>query len=175
MGVQTVMYMATIFGKEELKLETGTLIQVILIIQIIAIIGANLFARVSGKYGNIKAIIAVIFVWIIVCIAAYFVQTQNQFYILAVIVGFVMGGVQSLSRSTYSKLIPQNTTDHASYFSFYDVMDKVSTFAGTLMFGVIAELSGGMRNSALALSLLFVIGLVLLWNIPSKKIYNLSK
>ena len=120
MGVQTVMYMATIFGKQELNLPTATLIQVILIIQIIAIVGANLFAKVSGKYGNIKAIIAVIVIWIIVCVTAYFVKSESQFYILAVIVGFVMGGIQSLSRSTYSKLIPQDTENHASYFSFYE-------------------------------------------------------
>ena len=175
MGVQTVMYMATIFGKQELNLPTATLIQVILIIQIIAIVGANLFAKVSGKYGNIKAIIAVIVIWIIVCVTAYFVKSESQFYILAVIVGFVMGGIQSLSRSTYSKLIPQDTENHASYFSFYDVMDKVSTFVGTLMFGVIAELSGGMRNSTLALSAFFIIGMILLWNIPSKKVYNLVR
>lgn len=173
MGVQTVMYMATIFGKNELKLQEESLIIVILVIQIIAIIGANVFARVSGRYGNIRAIAVVIVVWIGVCIAAYFVSNGNQFYVLAVIVGFVMGGVQSLSRSTYSKLIPQNTHDHASYFSFYDVMDKVSTFAGTLMFGMIADLSGGMRNSALALSVFFVIGLLFLIKIPSRKVYNI--
>ena len=98
-----------------------------------------------------------------------------QFYILAILVGLVMGGVQSLSRSTYSKLIPQDTSNTASYFSFYDVMDKISTFAGTLAFGFIAQLSGGMRNSALALSIFFIISLFFLLRIPSKNIYLISR
>src|SRR5690606_12986633 len=127
LGVQTVMYMATLFGKEELKLETSNLIVVILIIQLLAIPGANLFAWISGKYGNIHALSIILFIWIGVCIGAYFVREGTQFYSLAVVVGFVMGGVQSMSRSTYAKLIPADTIDHASYFSFYDVADKIST------------------------------------------------
>ncbi len=175
MGVQTVMYMATIFGKDQLHLETASLIIVILIIQIIAVAGAQVFAKVSAKYGNIKALCGLVFIWIGVCISAYFVANATQFYILAVLVGFVMGGVQSLSRSTYAKLIPEDTNDHASYFSFYDVMDKVSTFAGTLSFGFIAQMSGGMRNSTLALSVFFAISLLFLFRIPSKNIYAIRK
>lgn len=175
MGVQTVMYMATIFGKDQLHLETASLIIVILIIQIIAVLGAQIFARVSATYGNIKALSSLVLIWIVVCISAYFVVTATQFYALAVLVGFVMGGVQSLSRSTYAKLIPQDTQDHASYFSFYDVMDKVSTFVGTLAFGLIAQMSGGMRNSTLVLSIFFVVSLVFLFRIPSKNIYNITK
>lgn len=175
MGVQTVMYMATIFGKDQLHLETASLIIVILIIQIIAVIGAQVFAKVSAKYGNIKALSCLVIIWIGVCVSAYFVVNAIQFYTLAVLVGFVMGGVQSLSRSTYAKLIPQDTNDHASYFSFYDVMDKVSTFAGTLAFGFIAQVSGGMRNSTLALSVFFVISLIFLFRIPSKNVYSIRK
>jgi len=175
MGVQTVMYMATIFGKDQLHLETASLIIVILIIQIIAVFGAQVFAKVSTKYGNIKALSCLVIIWIGVCVSSYFVVNANQFYTLAVLVGFVMGGVQSLSRSTYAKLIPQDTGDHASYFSFYDVMDKVSTFAGTLAFGFIAQVSGGMRNSTLALSVFFVISLIFLFRIPSKNVYAIRK
>ena len=175
MGVQTTMYMATIFGKDQLHLETASLIIVILIIQIIAVFGAQVFAKVSTKYGNIHALSSLVFIWIGVCVSAYFVANATQFYVLAVVVGFVMGGVQSLSRSTYAKLIPQDTNDHASYFSFYDVMDKVSTFAGTLSFGFIAQLSGGMRNSTLALSVFFAISLIFLFRIPSKQIYAIRK
>jgi len=174
MGVQTVMYMATIFGKGELKLETEQLIIVILLIQIIAIPGAQLCARLSGSLGNIKVLMIVISIWIGVCITAYFITSATQFYILAVIVGFVMGGVQSMSRSTYAKLIPQDTIDHASYFSFYDVADKVSTFLGTLLFGVINTMAGGMRPSALALGVFFVMGIVFISGIPSLKTYSAS-
>ncbi|TAH25396.1 MAG: MFS transporter [Cytophagales bacterium] len=175
MGVQTVMYMATIFGKDQLHLETSSLIIVILIIQIIAILGAQVFARISEKIGNVYALAMLVFVWIMVCISAYFVSTANQFYLLAVLVGFVMGGVQSLSRSTYAKLIPQDSNQHATYFSFYDVMDKISTFAGTFIFGFIAQISGGMRNSTLALSVFFLISLFFLLRIPSKRIYEITK
>jgi len=174
MGVQTVMYMATIFGKGELKLETQQLIIVILLIQIIAIPGAQLFARISGIYGNIKALMIIISIWIGVCIAAYYINNATQFYILAVVVGFVMGGVQSMSRSTYAKLIPENTIDHASYFSFYDVADKASTFAGAAMFGLINTLAGGMRPSALALGLFFILGIIFISRIPSLKSYNIK-
>lgn len=175
MGVQTVMYMATIFGKDELHLETKSLIIVILTIQVIAILGAQVFAKVSEKYGNIKALSSLVLIWIVVCVCAYFVASATQFYALAVLVGLVMGGVQSMSRSTYSKLIPQDTQDTASYFSFYDVMDKISTFVGTLAFGFIAQVSGGMRNSTLALSVFFVISLFFLFRIPSKNIYLITK
>ncbi len=175
MGVQTVMYMATIFGKDQLHLETASLIIVILIIQIIAVVGAQVFAKVSTQYGNIKALSSLVIIWIGVCVSAYFVTNANQFYTLAVLVGFVMGGVQSLSRSTYAKLIPQDTNDHASYFSFYDVMDKVSTFAGTFAFGFIAQVSGGMRNSTLVLSVFFVISLIFLFRIPSKNVYAIRR
>jgi MFS transporter, UMF1 family len=175
LGVQTVMYMATIFGKAELKLEMTELIVVVLIIQIIAIFGAQIFARISGAYGNIKALMIIISIWVLVCGAAFFVRNNIDFYMLAVVVGFVMGGVQSMSRSTYAKLIPQHTTDHASYFSFYDVADKVSTFAGTAIFGLITTLTGGMRPSTLTLGVFFIIGLIFLTGIPSLKSYSLKK
>jgi MFS transporter, UMF1 family len=175
LGVQTVMYMATIFGKGELKLETAELIVVVLIIQIIAIFGAQLFAGISGKIGNVKTLMIIISVWILVCIAAYFVRNNIDFYMLAVVVGFVMGGGQSMSRSTYAKLIPEHTTDHASYFSFYDVADKVSTFVGTAIFGVITTVTGGMRPSTLTLGVFFIIGLIFLTGIPSLKSYSLKK
>jgi MFS transporter, UMF1 family len=175
MGVQTVMYVATIFGKKELHLQTAELIVVILILQIIAIVGAIVFAKVSARYGNIKALGICVVIWLGVCAGAYFVQTGNQFYGVAVVVGFVMGGVQSLSRSTYSKLIPKDTIDHASYFSFYDVCDKVSVVLGTLMFGLVDQITKDMRNSIIVLGILFVIGLIFLSGIPSKTSYDIKK
>jgi MFS transporter, UMF1 family len=170
-----VMYVATIFGKKELHLQTAELIIVILILQIIAIVGAIIFAKVSGKFGNIKGLAICVVIWLFVCVGAYFVQTGNQFYGVAVVVGFVMGGVQSLSRSTYSKLIPKDTIDHASYFSFYDVCDKVSVVLGTLMFGLVDQITKDMRNSIIVLGVLFVISLIFLSGIPSKKSYDIKK
>ncbi len=172
MGVQTVMYLAPLFAKKEIELESANLILTILIIQLVAIVGAIFFNFTSSKVGNIKALLLGIMIWIVVCISAYFVQKGLSFYILAAMIGFVMGGIQSLSRSTYSKLIPQNTTDNASYFSFYDVADKLSTVLGTFMFGFVKQMTGTMRNSVLVIAVLFVIGGIILSYIPSKKVYS---
>lgn len=164
MGVQTVMYMATYFAAEELQLENIQLLSVVLIIQLVAILGAWLFAKISTSYGNKSALLTLVVIWIGICIAAYWVRSANEFYLLAFTVGMVMGGIQSLSRSTYSKLLPQ-TDDTASYFSFFDVCDKIGIVIGTLSFGVIAQIMGGMRNSTLGLMVFFLIGFVLLFRI----------
>ena len=168
MGVQTVMYLATYFASDELKMEIPQLIITVLIIQIVAIGGALLFSRVSNKMGNIYTLGIIILIWICICIAAYFVHTVIQFYALAFTVGMVMGGIQSMSRSTYSKLLPP-TKDTASYFSFYDVCDKIGTVIGTLSFGYVSEFFGGMRNSVLALMTFFIIGGILLLFVDQKK------
>ncbi|MEJ7911633.1 MAG: MFS transporter [Chitinophagaceae bacterium] len=169
MGVQTVMYLAPYFASDELKMESTQLIITIMIIQLVGILGAFLFSRLSERTSNIFALGMCIVIWIGICIFAYFVQTANQFYILAFCVGMVMGGIQSLSRSTYSKLLPP-TKDTASYFSFYDVCDRVGTVLGALAFGYVAEFLGGMRNSVLALMIFFVIGGVLLLLIVRKNV-----
>ncbi|MBD2755108.1 MFS transporter [Spirosoma validum] len=171
MAAQTVMYVATIFGSDELKLPGQSLIITILLIQLVAIPGAYGFSRLSERFGNTYSLMTAVAIWIGVCAGAYYVQTEAQFFGLAGVVGLVMGGIQSLSRSTYSKLIPA-TTDTASYFSFYDVTDKTSTVFGTLVYGLIEQLTGNMRNSVLALLVLFVVGFVLLLRIPSQKIYR---
>jgi MFS transporter, UMF1 family len=165
MGVQTVMLIATLFGSKELKLESSQLIIVVLVIQFVAILGAYLFSFVSGKKGNIFTLQASVIIWIGVCIAAYFVYTATNFYIIAGIVGLVMGGIQSLSRSTYSKMLPE-TEDHASYFSFYDVTEKLCIVCGMALFGLIEQLSESMRNPILALILFFIVGFILLLRIP---------
>jgi UMF1 family MFS transporter len=162
MGVQTIMLVATGFAAKELKMPTSALITIILIIQIVAIFGATLMSRLSDKFGNIKVLVLVVLIWVGVCIAAYFITTATQFYILAVIVGLVMGGIQSLSRSTYSKYLPQDTTDTASFFSFYDVTEKLAIVGGLFSFGFIEEITGSMRNSTLVLCGFFIIGLILL-------------
>ncbi len=170
MGVQTVMYLAATFGDKELGLPADQLIITILIIQLVAIGGSYLFAYVSKLYGNKSSLVVMVFVWVLICAGAYFVETAYQFFALAVVVGMVMGGIQSLSRSTYSKLIPADTTDHASYFSFFDVTEKVAIVLGTFSYGFIEQLTGSMRNSSLALGLFFFVGLgfLILLKIPSK-------
>jgi len=174
MGTQTVMYVATLFGNSELHLDTGILIAVVLIIQFVAIGGAFLFAALSKRFGNIYALTIAIVIWILVAVAAYFddkrfgINEQNMFIAIAVVVGLVMGGIQALSRSTYSKLLPE-TIDHASYFSFYDVCDKMGTVLGTLAFGLINEYSGSMRNSILVLGCFFVIGIIFLLRVRESR------
>jgi UMF1 family MFS transporter len=161
MGVQTVMYMATYFAGDELHMETTQLLAVVLIIQLVAIGGARLFAYISQQFGNIIALTLLVIIWIGICISAYSIETVNAFYALAVTVGMVMGGIQSLSRSTYAKLLPP-THDTASFFSFYDVCEKIGIVIGTSTFGYIANSLGGMRNATLALGGYFLIGLMLL-------------
>lgn len=162
MGVQTVMLAATLFGSKELKLETDQLIMTILIIQLVAIAGATLMAKLSERFGNLKVLLFVVFIWILVCIYAYFITSAMEFYIIATVVGLVMGGIQSLSRSTYAKLMPE-TRDTASFFSFYDVTEKIAIVIGMFSFGFIEDLTGSMRNSIIALIGFFAIGMVILY------------
>lgn len=163
MGVQTVMLAATLYGKSELAIPTQNLIIAILLIQLVAIPGAFLISKLSAKIGNIPALMCVVSVWVLLCIAGYMVPKGGiyQFYALGTCVGFVMGGIQSLSRSTYSKLMPE-TLDTASFFSFYDVTEKIAIVLGLFTFGLVNEITGSQRNSVLALMLFFIIGLIFL-------------
>lgn len=172
MGVQTIMLLATLFGTKELHLGSEQLIPVILIIQFVAIGGAIVFARLSDKMGNIFSLSTMIFIWVGICLFAYTVTTVNQFYIVAVLVGLVMGGIQSLSRATFSKLVPADTVDHASYFSFYDVTFHISVVLGTFSYGIIEHITGSMRNSTLALAAYFVIGFLILIFVKMPKNQN---
>lgn len=169
MGVQTVMYLAASFGDKELGLPGDQLILTVLIIQFVAIGGSYLFAFISRKVGNKASLMTMVLIWMGICIAAYFVNNVNQFYSLAFVVGLVMGGIQSLSRSTYAKLIPASTTDHASFFSFFDMTEKFAIVLGTFTYGAIEQLTGSMRNSALFLVVFFVIGLVFLSRVALPK------
>lgn len=170
MAVQTIMIAATYFAVEELDWgtqdSTTGLIVSILLIQLIAIVGANYTAKLSSKIGNIKALLIVLFIWILICAFAYFVITPTQFYITAASVGLVMGGIQSLSRSTYSKLIPAESDDTASYFSFYDVAEKIGIVIGMFLYGYIAQITGSMRNSVVFLIVFFIVGGLLLNRMP---------
>lgn len=168
MGVQTVMLAATNFGSKVLHLPSTKLIITVVIIQLVAILGAWGMSRLSEKFGNFPVLAGVVAFWVLVCVAGYYMQTEYHFYGLAVAVGLVMGGIQSLSRSTYSKLMPP-TKDTASYFSFYDVTEKVAIVIGLTAFGYIEEFTGSMRNSVLALMVFFISGLIFLlyaWKSP---------
>lgn len=162
MGVQTIMLVAAGFGEKILKLGTSKLIVIILIIQLVAILGALIMSYFAKKFGNIQVIIFVLIIWIGICVAAYYVENEGQFYAIAAIVGLVMGGIQSISRSTYSKFLPENTPDTASFFSFYDVTEKLAIVLGLFSFAYIEEFTGSMRNSAISLASFFIIGLLVL-------------
>ncbi|WP_339629193.1 MFS transporter [uncultured Maribacter sp.] len=173
MAVQTVMLIATYFGEEEIAWGTDSerttgLIVSILVIQLVAILGATVTAKASEKFGNIKTLIVVNALWVCICIYAYFVITPTDFYIAAGCVGLVMGGIQALSRSTYSKFLPQ-TKDTTSFFSFYDVAEKIGIIIGTLLYGVVAQLTGSMRSSIIFLGLFFLIGMFLLLRVKELK------
>jgi UMF1 family MFS transporter len=176
MGVQTVMYLAASFGDKELGMPGDQLILTVLIIQFVAIGGSYLFAFISKFFGNKISLMIMVLIWIGICGAAYYVYSVYQFYALAFVVGMVMGGIQSLSRSTFSKLIPTQTTDHASFFSFYDVTEKLAIVIGTFTYGVIEQLTGSMRNSAVSLGVFFLVGLGFLFlvSIPRSSLSSKS-
>ena len=164
-GVQTVLFLASTFAETELAFGTTELIVVVLILQILAIGGAYLFAGVSKRFGNIIALLCMLVIWTMICGFAYFITEKMAFYAVAALVGLVMGGIQSLSRSTYAKLLPEDTPDPTSYFSFYDLLEKLAIVVGTFSFGLINQLTGGMRMSMLALTIFFVVGALLLWRV----------
>jgi UMF1 family MFS transporter len=169
MAVQTVMIMATAFANKEVRgIQTQDLIISILLIQFLGIAGAFLFSRVSKRIGNLKTLSIAIVIWIFLCAAVYFfVYLPWHFYIAASIVGLVMGGIQAMARSTYSKMLPE-TEDHASYFSFFDVSEKIGLALGTFSFGLIEGLAD-IRTSVLALVVFFVIGFALLLRVPKNE------
>ncbi|MFM9004650.1 MAG: MFS transporter [Flavobacteriales bacterium] len=183
MGVQTIMQMASLFGTKEIEridesgqlvmgLADGQLIGAVLLVQLIAIPGAMVFARCSTRLGNLKTLILALIIWASICIIAYtFVRTPVDFYVAAACIGFIMGGTQSLARSTYSKLLPA-TKDHASFFSFYDVTEKIGLIIGLLTFGYIEGAFGSMRTSILALIVFFILGLLLLLRVRRAELSN---
>ncbi|WP_299885636.1 MFS transporter [uncultured Lacinutrix sp.] len=174
MAVQTIMLVAVYFGEEEIAWgsdanKTMGLITSILVIQLVAIIGAILTSRASAKYGNIKTLIVVNAFWMCLCFYAYFMKTPVQFYIAASLVGLVMGGIQSLARSTYSKFLPE-TEDTTSYFSFYDVAEKIGIVIGMVIFATIDQITGSMRNAILFLVIFFILGIILLFRVPRQSL-----
>ena len=165
-GVQIIILLAGLYGKKELGIDTNKLIITILLIQVVAIFGAYVFSRISEKIGNIKALKMTIAIWGLICFAAYLLDAHNkyidyQFYALGALIGMVLGAIQSLSRSTYSKLLP-DTEDHATYFSFFDVTEKVAIVLGTFIFGFVGAISDSLKNSIFILAIFFLLGYIVL-------------
>ncbi|MCB9262822.1 MAG: MFS transporter [Flavobacteriales bacterium] len=176
MGVQTIMLLAVVFAEEEInwpvvngEVDTSGLIVSIILIQLVAVLGAMVMSRIAKKIGNIWVIKIAVLIWIVVCLIAYNISEPSEFYILAAIVGFVMGGIQSMSRSTYSQMLPSETTDHASYFSFYDVLEKIGLIIGPFLYGYTTGNFGGMRNAVIILASIFVFGFISLFWLKSEK------
>ncbi len=162
MGVQTVMLLAPLFADKEIGMEADEMIYIVLILQIVAVVGAYFCAWLSKLKGNGFAISFTLIIWVVICVSGYFLFNKFAFYTLAGFLGFVMGGIQSLSRSTYSKLIPKNSKDTASFFSFYDITEKLAIVIGSLSYGFIDQVTGSMRNSMAFMSVFFILGFILL-------------
>lgn len=169
MGVQTVMLLAPLFADKEIGMAADEMIIVVLLLQLVAIAGAYLFAWLSNKKGNGFAISSTLVIWIAICIVGFFLKDKISFYGLASFLGFVMGGIQSMSRSTYSKLIPETTKDTASFFSFYDITEKLAIVIGSFSYGLIDQITGSMRYSMLCMSLFFIAGYIILQRANLKK------
>lgn len=177
-GMQTIFLMATLFGTSEIftkQEDQYKLIITILVIQIVAIFGALAFSRLSRSIGNKNVISIAVFIWIICCLSAFFLNKENpnveiQFYILAAIIGLVMGGLQAMSRSTYSKLLPEDSMDNTTYFSFYDVLEKLAIILGSLIFGIVIQKFHNMRLAFVFMSIFFAVGLVLIRFLKGKNI-----
>ena len=170
-ALQTVILVATYFGEAEINWDEGEktfgLILSILLIQLIAVVGAILSAKISERIGNLKTLISLNIIWALICVFGYYVETSTEFYIAAGLVGLVMGGIQALSRSTFSKFIP-STTNNTSYFSFYDVSQKLSIVIGMTLFATIDQITGSMRNSILVFLVFFVVGAAILVKLNKK-------
>ena len=165
-GIQTINYMATIFGKDELGLNTNKLIITILLIQFVAVAGSYIFSSLSKRFGNLKSLTLGLLIWALICLGAFMMHgtdkyVEYEFYALGATVGLVLGGVQALTRSTYSKLLPK-TSDNTIYFSFYDIVEKVALILGSFIFAQVLYLTGSMQYSALSLGIFFLLSIILL-------------
>lgn len=168
-GVQTIMYLAALFGDKELHLPAEKLIITILILQLVAILGARFFAWMAGLRGAIPVLIMVSAGWIVASVGAYFIENEIQFYLLAALVGSVMGGTQSMMRSVFAGFLPEEETSRSALFGWFDLLDKTSTVLGTFLFGFINQWTGSMRWSALSLSVFFMLGMLVLFLIRNRK------
>ena len=169
MGVQTILLLAATFAESEMEFGTEELIALILIIQLVAMMGSYLFAWLSGIAGNKASLLIQLSIWLMICVGAYFIQDKPSFYALAGLLGLVFGGIQSLSRATYAKLIADQARSATSFFSFYDVLEKIAIVLGTFTFGFVAEWTGNMRNSTLILAVFFILGMIVLSSVTLRR------
>ncbi len=167
-GVNTIIYVASVFAKEEIGFDDAELILLILILQIVAVFGAVFFAKISKIKGNKFTLAIQIIIWMAICFVAYFTSDKTVFYALVGVVGMVLGGIQPLARSSYAKLLEDDVDDLTSYFSFYDVLFKISIVAGMFLYGMVHHVTNDMRNSMLTLAILFLVGLVVLFGVKFK-------
>ena len=147
--------------------ETSNLIMSIIVIKILVILGAYVFSSLSGKIGNITTLKITVIIWALASLSGYFLDrddpnVQIKFYLISAFIGLVLGAIQTLSRSTYSKLLPEDTEDHTTYFSFYDVTEKLAIVWGTFIFGIAVAITGSMKLSILLLSLFFFVSFVVI-------------
>ncbi len=161
-GINTLQQMAVDFGSK-LGFSTGALIQALLLVQFVSFPCALLFGRLGDRIGARRAITLGLAVFVAVTVYAYFMQTERQFYLLAIIVGTVQGGVQALSRSYFARLIPRERA--GEYFGFYNMLGKFAAVLGPLLMGIVAIGTGNQRLSILALAVFFVGGGWLLWRV----------
>jgi UMF1 family MFS transporter len=172
--VQSIIFLATVYGTTELGLPTINLIVSIIVIQLLGIVGAYVFSNLSKKIGNFTTLKIIIIIWALASLSAYFLDREDpdlqlKFYLISAFIGLVLGAIQTLSRSTYSKLLPEDTQDHTTYFSFYDVTEKLAIVWGTFIFGIAVTLTGSMRLSILLLTLFFFVSFVVLSFIKKTK------
>lgn len=175
-GMQTIFLMATPFGSNEVfpkYEEKYKLIITILVIQVVAIFGAYLFSKLSKKIGNKNVITISVIIWVGCCLSAFSLTRENPniqylFYGLAGLIGLVMGGLQAMSRSTYSKLLPENSTETTTFFSFYDVLEKIAIICGMLIFSVFIQKFGNMQYAFIVMSAFFLVGAVLIRFVKAK-------
>ena len=173
-SLQTIIFIASYFGVTEIEWsssseQTAGLIISVILIQIIAIVGAILFTKAADKFGNIVVLTIAIASWSIICGYAYFITTPIQFYLIAGFVGFLMGGTQTIARAPYSLFIPE-TKDTTSFFSFYDVTEKIGIVIGMVLYGLAAQITGNIRFSILIFMFFFHLGAILLLRVPKVKI-----
>ncbi len=166
-GIQTIIMMATVFGKAELGLDSSHLIGALLLTQFIGFPGSILYGRLAAQLGSKKTLLAGIAGYLAIVVYAWKMTETWQFWVLAAAVGLLQGGVQAISRSFYSVLIPK---EHASeYFGFFSISSRFASILGPLLFAVIGDLTGSTRNSIISISVFFIAGGIMLLTVKDSE------
>jgi MFS transporter, UMF1 family len=168
-GIQTVIALAAVYGDEELRLGSQTLIVAILMVQFVAFVGALALGRLARVIGPKRTVLGSLVAWTVTVTIGYFVPAREPvlFFLLAALIGFVLGGSQALSRSLFSQLIPQGK--EAEYFSLYEISDRGTSWFGPLLFGIVYQTTGSYRAAIISLVVFFVGGFFLLLKVPMRE------